>query len=599
MMVACDSRAICSPSPTGANTFGQRPIDALALASRPPCPMKERLEVVGSVLSAAFRNTNLRDMGIAYALFSASEFGVWIILLVFAFDRGGVSAELLITVIQLLPCVILAPVIGAAADRWDPALALLAGYGIQAVTIGAVALAFAVDAPTFVIFLLAPLTALSICMTRPPQSALFPSVVRTADELTTANVMTGWTEGAAALVGPAIAGVLLAWSGQTAAMAAMAGFNLLSMFLALRVARSLGPTTRRHEDEPESAGSSFMAGIRGNVVGVLMNPDIRVLLILTTFYFVLVGALDFLCVVLALGILHMGPGGAGYLNAAIGAGELVAGFVTAFLIGRRRLTRTLVGSLLAWVCAVALVAVYPRAGFVLVLFVLVGLSGAVYNATGKTLMQRAAPPDAIAGAFSILESLMCLGLGVGAFLVWVGYHIAGIRIALVAPGVAAFVLISVLWRRLREVDDNVTVPQVEIRLLSSLRIFAPLSAPTLETLARELKPIHVPAGSCVIREGDPGDQFYAIADGELEVTRNGSRLSEIGRGDGFGEIALIRDVPRTATVTALTDAVLYGLDGDLFVEAVTGNASVNRVAGLLVNDRLEQQRSDPGDSGVD
>ena len=192
---------------------------------------------------------------------------------------------------------------------------------------------------------------------------------------------------------------------------------------------------------------------------------------------------------------------------------------------------------------------------------------------------------------------MCLGLLLGALLVWVGYNVAGIRIALVAPGVAAFVLISALWRRLRQVDDNANVPQVEIRLLSSLRIFAPLSAPTLEILARELELNQVPAGSRVICEGDPGDQFYAIAHGVLEVTREGNELRRIGKGDGFGEIALIRDVPRTATVTALTDSVIYGLDGDLFVEAVTGNALANRVAGLVVNDHLQQPQSGDGDAG--
>ena len=126
---------------------------------------------------------------------------------------------------------------------------------------------------------------------------------------------------------------------------------------------------------------------------------------------------------------------------------------------------------------------FPRAGVALVLFVAVGLSGAVYNVTGKTLIQRAAPPDAIAGAFSVVESLMCLGLSIGAVLVWAGYNVAGIRIALVAPAIAAIVLISVLWRRLRQVDDTANVPQVEIRLLGSLRIFAPLPAPTLEVMA--------------------------------------------------------------------------------------------------------------------
>ncbi len=556
--------------------------------------MRERLSIVASVLTSAFGNPVLRDVGIAYALFSSSEFGVWIVLLVFAFDRGGISAELLITLVQLLPCVILAPAIGSVADRLDPARALVASYATQIVTIGGVALALAMNAPTALIYALAPLTALSICMTRPPQSALLPSVVRTAEELTTANVMTGWTEGAAALVGPGLAGLLLALSGPTAAMAAMAAFNLVSMLLAIRVSHSIGPITMQADDEAKADG--LMGGVRGNLASTLLKPQIRVLLILTTFYFVLVGSLDFLCVVLALGILHMGPGGAGYLNAAVGAGELLAGFVTAFLIGRRRLTRTLTTSLLAWVGALALVAVFPRAGVALVLFVAVGLSGAVYNVTGKTLIQRAAPPDAIAGAFSVVESLMCLGLSIGAVLVWAGYNVAGIRIALVAPAIAAIVLISVLWRRLRQVDDTANVPQVEIRLLGSLRIFAPLPAPTLEVMARELERISVAAGTCVVTEGEAGDRFYAVAAGVFDITRKGRHLSQIGRGEGFGEIALIRDVPRTATVTAVTNALIYGLDGELFIETVTANASVSRATRLVMNGHLEQQH-DTDDAG--
>jgi CRP-like cAMP-binding protein len=126
-----------------------------------------------------------------------------------------------------------------------------------------------------------------------------------------------------------------------------------------------------------------------------------------------------------------------------------------------------------------------------------------------------------------------------------------------------------------------------------------LPAPTLEVLARELKAIQVPAESCVIREGDPGDRFYAIADGVFEVSRGGSHLGQLGRGDGFGEIALIRDVPRTATVTALTNAIIYELSGELFVEAVTGNALAHRAAALVVNDHLKQHQAEGSDPNPD
>ena len=154
------------------------------------------------------------------------------------------------------------------------------------------------------------------------------------------------------------------------------------------------------------------------------------------------------------------------------------------------------------------------------------------------------------------------------------------------PAVAAVVLLAPLWRRIHEVDASADVPQVEIRLLRSLRIFAPLSAPSIEAVARELEPVRVAAGTRVICEGDPGDRFYAVGDGELDVSRDGTHLARIGRGHGFGEVALIRDVPRTASVTAVTDSLLYGLDGELFVETVTGNAGAGRAVGQVVDGHL-------------
>jgi len=550
--------------------------------------VRERIGTVLGVFASAFGNPDLRDVGLAYALFAISEFGLWIALLVWAFARGGVSAELVIILVQLLPAVVLAPLIGAAADRWDPARALVAGYALQVLTIGAVAAAIGLGAPGVVVYALSPLTTLAICMTRPPQSALFPSVVRTADELTAANVLTVWTEGAAALIGPALVGVLLAWRGVSTAVAAMAVLNLVSLGLALRVARAVGrrsaPSRSAGGSDPDAPG--LLAATRANLASTLLDPQIRILLILTTFFYVLVGALDYLCVVLALGVLHMGPGGAGYLNAAIGVGELVAAFATAFLVGRHPLARTLALSLLGSVVALALVAAYPRVWFALALFGVVGLSLAVYNATSKTLMQRVAPPDAIAGAFSVLESLLNLGLALGSVLVYVGYRVAGPRAALVAPVVAAVLLLVLVRHRLRQVDETADIPQVEIRLLRSIRIFAPLPAPALEAVARELVPLRVAAGTRIITEGEPGDRYYAVADGELEVRRGPELLTRLGRGDGFGEVALIRDVPRTASVTAVADTLLYGLDGELFVETVTGNASAGRAAGEVVDGHL-------------
>jgi hypothetical protein len=282
----------------------------------------------------------------------------------------------------------------------------------------------------------------------------------------------------------------------------------------------------------------------------------------------------------------MGPGGPGYLNAALGGGALLAGFVTAFLVGRRHLARTLTVTLSIAVLAVALIGAIPRVAPAILLIGTVGLAGAVFDVTGRTLLQRSAPSDAIAGTFSILEALMDSGLALGAVLVRVAIAIGGLKAALFAPAVVALLLIAWLWRRILKIDSSATVPQVEIQLLRRMSIFAALPAPSLEGIARDLEPLTVSQGTVVIKEGERGHSYYAVAEGELAISRDGQLLQMVSRGDGFGEIALIRDVPRQATVTAATDASLYTLDGELFVQAATGHATSISAVGRIITRHL-------------
>jgi hypothetical protein len=553
--------------------------------------MVQRFHAVVSVFRVAFENPVLRRVGFAYSLFGTAEFGVWITLLVFAYGHGGPSASLLMVLVQLIPCIAVGPFLGAFVDRQRPSHVLRIGYGLQAASMAAVAVAIGLDAPVFLVFTLAPLTSLSLTLTRPPQAALLPAIVRTPDELTAANVMTGWTDAAAALVGPAAVGILIGWRGSGLAIGAMAGLTVISTLLVVRVA---GPAAAISSDavaevaggdgEAERDAVGLTSGIRralatvrmgagSNLLVAVRNPQIRILLTLHTFYFALIGALDLLCVILALSYLHMGPGGPGFLNAALGGGALLAGFITAFLVGRRHLANTLIVTLSIAVLALALIGAIPRVAPAILLIGTVGLAGAVFDITGRTLLQRSVPSDAIAGSFSILEALMDAGLALGAVLVRVAIAIGGLKAALFAPAVVALLLIAVLWRRIQKIDASATVPQVEIQLLRSISIFAALPAPSLESVARDLEPLTVSQGTVVIKQGEPGDRYYAVADGELSISRHGQILHTISRGDGFGEIALIRDVPRQATVTAMTDASLYTLHKDPFIQAMTGYAA--------------------------
>jgi hypothetical protein len=213
----------------------------------------------------------------------------------------------------------------------------------------------------------------------------------------------------------------------------------------------------------------------------------------------------------------------------------------------------------------------------------------VFSVSAETLLQRSVPSDSIAGTFSILEALANAGLALGAVIVRVAMAMGGLKLALFAPAIIALALIAGMWRQIRKIDVAATVPQVEIQLLRSISIFAALSAPSIEALARGVERVSQPAGTVVVTEGDSGDCYYAVADGQLSVTRQGRIVQTVSRGGGFGELALVRDIPRQATVTATTDVLMYRIHKEPFIETLTGHAG----AALAADEIITGYQRDP------
>lgn len=161
----------------------------------------------------------------------------------------------------------------------------------------------------------------------------------------------------------------------------------------------------------------------------------------------------------------------------------------------------------------------------------------------------------------------------------------GLRWSLLVLGLAVGLLAIPFLPRLRRLD-SVLRPPPALDLLRAITIFNPLGTPVLETLARELTSVTVPAGEVVIHEGAHSDRFFVIESGHVEVTHAGEFLRREGRGEFFGEIGLLRDVPRTATITALEDTVLLGMDRVDFLRAVTGHQAARITAEDIVSRRL-------------
>ena len=543
--------------------------------------MRASLAVFGPVL----RNHDLRPAAAAFAGFQAAEYAVWVAMLVYAFDQGGTTTAAIVAVVQLVPSAVFAPIGGALADRYPAARVLVAGYLAQALTLGATAVAILAGGAPPLAYALSAIAATAVTLTRPTHAVLLPEISRRPDELTAANVVIGWIETGMALAGPAVAGAILAVSSPGIVFlvfaVVMAGSTILVTPLALRARH---PPTAEDESVPETAREEIAAGFRA----LMESRPTRILVAALSLAYVVWGAFDVLAVVLAIDVLGLGDSGAGYLTAAFGAGSILGAAGTVALIGRRRLVPALVLAAALWGGAFAFVGFSTAAWMAFGLLILGGVGQALLDVTGRTLLQRISPPDVLARIFGIHEGLTMCALAVGSILVPPLVAAGGAELAFAATGAILPVFVLVFYRRLASVDAAATVPIVEISLLRTTRIFGALAVPKLEGVARSLVPVDAPAGAVIIRQGDQGDSYYIVADGEVEVEVDGHPVASLGRSEGFGEVALLHDRPRNATVTAVVDTRLYALDRESFLIEVTGHAAAGTEARAVALERLNE-----------
>jgi Cyclic nucleotide-binding domain/Major Facilitator Superfamily len=517
-----------------------------------------------------------------YALFILTEYSVWAAMLVFAYVHGGAATAALVALAQLVPAAAAAPAAAAIADRRSPAALLAGGYLVQAAAMAATAAAVFSGA-VLAAYAAAVLASTAVITTRPAQSALMPAVAATPDQLTAANVVAGWAEAAGVTVAGLLTGVLIWLGGVGSVFAACAGLGAVAALLVARL-RVASRAEGAHEGESASAPAG-RAGRGDSLRRALRQPPLRLVLALLAAEAIVIGALDLLFVILAVGVLGRSQAWVGYLNSAYGAGGVLAASASAMLVGRR-LGGPILGAAALLSGALAVLALGVGVAGTVGLLAVAGAGHAALDVASRTLLQRSVPPGLTGRVFGVLEGLTMAGLALGALLVPVLADLGGSRLALL--GVAAVLPLAALagGRALGRLDAGVPVPVVQIALLRALPVFAELPPPALEGLAAALTAVHVPAGTALIRQGDPGDVYYAIAAGELDADQDGRFLRRCGRGEGVGEIALLRAIPRTATVTARTDATVYALRRDLFLAAVLGHAAARRQADRIADLRL-------------
>jgi MFS family permease len=519
------------------------------------------------VLSAVVADRDLRRVELAFFGFNMSEYATWIAILVYAYSRGGAAEVGFVSVIQLIPAAVLAPFGAYAGDRFRRDRVLFVDYLIQGAALAAAGVALLLDAPVGVVYAFAVVAAATLTFSRPAHNSLLPGLTDSPEHLTAANVVTGVAEGSGVMVGPLIGGVLIALSGPGLVFAVFGGVMLVGALLVRRLHADLSAI--------ETAGPMTASGVFRQTVGgfgaLWRAREARLIVTVLSLGVVVLGALDVLFVATAIDLLHIGESGSSFLGAAFGTGGIIGATATVTLVGRRRLTPPLAAGALLIGIPVAALAAMPYVGAAPALFAASGAGWSLADVAGRTLLQRIAPDDVLARIFGIFEGIGMVALAVGSVAASGLVHAVGIRWTLVIAGAFIPLVLLVTGPRLFAVDRHAAAPDPHLlELLRGIAIFAPMPAPAVERLLANLVRVDVRPGDVVIREGDPGDRFYVIDAGEVEVTAGGGVVGRRRAGDYVGEIALLRDVPRTATVTAVTEVTMYALERDVFLGAVTG-----------------------------
>jgi MFS family permease len=540
-----------------------------------------RLRAARRDFAGVGRNPDLRRLELAWAFSIVSTWAYSIAVVVFAFAEGGATAVGLVGLLRWVAAGVVSPFAALLADRYDRRAVMIGSDLVRAALMVLAAASVLADAPPWVIYGVATLVSVAGTPFRPAEAALTPQLARTPDELGAANVVASAIESVGIFVGPALGGLLLSSTSVSTTFLVTAGGIAISALLLVRIG-ARPPVAAGDGESASGVRAELLAGLRA----IFGDRAIALLVGLFAAQTFVDGLLGVLIAVVALDYLAGGAATVGWLNAASGIGGIVGAAIAGVLVGRGRLAADFGLGVLLFGLPLALIATWKSEGFALLLLAAVGVGNTLADVSGMTLLQRVTPDALVGRVFGVLESVLLLTVALGAAAAPLLLSVLGTRGALVAAGVLLPALVVPSLPVLRRIDAATGAPQSDVELLRRVPFFTTLPELAIERLARSVEHSQARAGETVVKQGEPGERFYVVAGGELDVSVDGRVVRTLREGDYFGEIALLRDVPRTATVQARNEAALLVLDRGDFLTAVTGYAPSLSSAEAVVGLRL-------------
>ncbi len=526
----------------------------------------------GASVTSVFKNRNLRLIQVALLTSLVGDLAYTTAVTVWAYGVGGTTVVAVLTAVRLAAAAVTAPLAAVVADRVGRRTTLLVTDAARAVLVAAAAGCLVVDPGSpWPVYVLATLAGVLAAPFRTAQRAWMPALARHPRELTASNATSGTLESLAVFVGPALGGLLvLATSVPTVFILNVATF-VVSMLLVAGVRPARQATTREPVTDHGGAPGpvSWAHELSAGFATLLRDPDLRSVTGQVCAQTFVGGAAKVFLVVVAVQILGTGAAGVGLLEAVLGIGAIVGGIVAIARAERQRLGRDMATGVLLWSTPLLVIVVWPSTTAVVISLLLVGAANPLVDVNLDTIVQRMAPDATLARVFGALDTCYIATSALGSLAMVPLLDLVDLRWSLVVLAVPTALVALLSLPRMRRLDGRLTMP-AGLPLLQRVPWLAPLAPAVQESMARSLEQVRVPTGSRVVTQGEPADRFYMIESGAVEVTQDGRVLRRQGVGEFFGEIGLLHDIPRTATVTATEETVLQALGRDRFLAGVVG-----------------------------